>query len=330
MTTYSAIANSEIAVGAPLTNSLMTKVRDNPLAIQENDASAPTVAYATLAGTVSSISAGSIGQSELNTANSEVSHASATATRITLPGGSYGFFPRVRMSNTSSYTVEMNLIGYNATAVTGWTSSITSVYMRANASQTMYAAQRYMVASPPYDLGDGVVGRFIFAVIDNATKKIESVYQSTEAPWHFNGPTDVRGKLMANGKKYRERKNMPDLGFTLKDAIAVNNKIQIQEYTDTYNAATSIIEEITQEIKQADMSLIPHPFTGNDLTGKTVVMLDPISDLNHHLSELVSTHDDFDLNGLLHDNYFKIGNTGLNRFGPDGVLIVDFNWKKTK
>jgi len=52
MTAYSAIANSEIAVGAPLTNSLMTKVRDNPLAIQENDATAPEVAYATTAGTV--------------------------------------------------------------------------------------------------------------------------------------------------------------------------------------------------------------------------------------------------------------------------------------
>ena len=47
MTAYSAIANSEIAVGAPITNSLMTKVRDNPLAIQENDATAPTVALAT-------------------------------------------------------------------------------------------------------------------------------------------------------------------------------------------------------------------------------------------------------------------------------------------
>lgn len=54
MTTYSAIANSEIAVGAPITNSLMTKVRDNPLAIQEDDASAPTIAYATEAGTITS------------------------------------------------------------------------------------------------------------------------------------------------------------------------------------------------------------------------------------------------------------------------------------
>ena len=54
MTTYSAVANSEIAVGAPITNSLKTKERDNLLAIQENDASAPTIAYATSSGTIAS------------------------------------------------------------------------------------------------------------------------------------------------------------------------------------------------------------------------------------------------------------------------------------
>ena len=55
MTAYSAIANSEIAVGAPITNSLMTKNRDNPLAIQENDATAPTIAFATEAGSLTDI-----------------------------------------------------------------------------------------------------------------------------------------------------------------------------------------------------------------------------------------------------------------------------------
>lgn len=85
MSTYSAIANSEIAVGAPITNSLKTKERDNLLAVQENDASAPTIAYATSAGnaatitsqgalaTLNSVAAGqidanSVGTSELKTA----------------------------------------------------------------------------------------------------------------------------------------------------------------------------------------------------------------------------------------------------------------------
>jgi len=43
MTTYSAISDSEIAVGAPLTNNLATKLRNNPLAIAEGDASAPEI-----------------------------------------------------------------------------------------------------------------------------------------------------------------------------------------------------------------------------------------------------------------------------------------------
>ncbi len=56
MSTYSAIANSEIAVNAPVTNALMTKIRDNPLAIQQGDATASgqriqTNAYADLSVT---------------------------------------------------------------------------------------------------------------------------------------------------------------------------------------------------------------------------------------------------------------------------------------
>lgn len=49
MTTYAAISNSEIAVGAPITNTLMTKLRDNHLAQGEGDATAPDIAWAALA-----------------------------------------------------------------------------------------------------------------------------------------------------------------------------------------------------------------------------------------------------------------------------------------
>jgi hypothetical protein len=49
MTSYSPIANSEIDTESPITESLMVRVRDNPLAIQEGDPTAPriqTPAYA--------------------------------------------------------------------------------------------------------------------------------------------------------------------------------------------------------------------------------------------------------------------------------------------
>lgn len=45
---YSAIANSEIAVGAPITNNLMTKLRDNPEEIATGGSGATKVVYSAL------------------------------------------------------------------------------------------------------------------------------------------------------------------------------------------------------------------------------------------------------------------------------------------
>ena len=88
MTAYSAIANSEIAVGAPITNTLMTKVRDNPLAIQEDDATAPNVAFAVLAG---SVSADSVAPSTdlIDTITTEGSQSIASAATWTPSQGFY-------------------------------------------------------------------------------------------------------------------------------------------------------------------------------------------------------------------------------------------------
>jgi len=85
MTTFSAIANSEIAVGAPVTNSLMTKNRDNPLAIQENDPSAPDVQYAVSAGSASS--ATTAGSASSATTAGSISGQGALATRNTVANG---------------------------------------------------------------------------------------------------------------------------------------------------------------------------------------------------------------------------------------------------
>jgi hypothetical protein len=176
-------------------------------------------------------------------------------------------------------------------------------------------------------LGDGVVGLFIFAMIDNTTGNIENVYQAPEAPWHYNGKTDIRGKLDTDGKKYRLRKNMENMPFCLSDIN--DDSVKLKEYIDAFTSAETIKELITQDICQCDMADIPHPFLSNDLTGKTVVMLDPVTDLNHQLQEM-SKHDDFDLNQIIHDKYLTIGNSDIGRVGPSGVLVPSFSWKKTK
>jgi len=93
MSTYSAVANSEIAVGAPITNNLKTKERDNLLAIQENDASAPTIAYAATAGTAGSVSANSIAPSSdlIDTITTQGVQSVGASSTWTPPQGFYNF-----------------------------------------------------------------------------------------------------------------------------------------------------------------------------------------------------------------------------------------------
>ena len=49
MTTYTAIADTDIDVGSPITTGLMTKLRDNPIAITEGSSGAPNIQTAAIA-----------------------------------------------------------------------------------------------------------------------------------------------------------------------------------------------------------------------------------------------------------------------------------------
>jgi hypothetical protein len=326
MTTYTTISDSDLDPEKPLTTTIAKRLRDNPLAIQEDDSSAPNVAFATVAGTITSQGAlatlDEVGISELNTAVGTVSHNGTAPGNETLPGGEYGFYPKIKINNASYEAFSRIASGITST------SFLTNITLYSdNSSGVTSAQQRYFQASPPYDLGDGVVGLFIFAMIDNTTGKIESVYQAPEAPWHYNGKTDIRGKLASDGKKYRLRKNMENMPFCLSD---INDDIvKLKEYIDAFTSAETVKELITQDICQLDMVDIPHPFILNGLTGKTVVMLDPVCDLNHQLQEM-SKHDEFDLNQIIHDKYLTIGNSDIGRVSPTGVLVPSFSWKKTK
>ena len=193
-----------------------------------------------------------------------------------------------------------------------------------NDDGTTYLQQRYIQASPPYDLGDGEIPRFIFVIVDS-NGKVESVYHAPEAPWHYNGPTNVKADFYRNGKGYRLRRDMSAVPFTLEEAKA--DPAKMAEYVAAFNSAPIVEEEITQEIKNRDMPLLPHPFLGNELEGKQVVLLDPVCDLCWHLAQLCDCHDEFNLNELLHEGHIRIDNSPLNRAGPLGVPVVSFKWK---
>ena len=83
--------------------------------------------------------------------------------------------------------------------------------------------------------------------------------------------------------------------------------------------------EITQEIKNKDMPLIPHPFVDGAGDG-TIVLIDPVG----FADELAKCHEcGVDVNDLLHEGYVRIDNNPLSANAPPGVIPVAARWKLT-
>lgn len=270
--------------------------------------------------------AASVGQSQLKTTSGSVS-VTATAGISTLPGGAYGFYPRVQgvQSGDSGDTWGSQILSYNADTDFGPSSL---VYLNANLG-TLYAYQQYVTASPPYNLGNGDIPLFVFAVVDNVTKKILSTYVAPDPCWAYNGPTDIRPDYIdpVTGKKYKVRKDESTLPANLKNKKSKDlGKADRDEYLDLRKSLPTVLVEIDQALKQSDMPLIPHPFIANDLTGKTVIMLEPVGNM---IERLAMMHDDGEsVAEVLHGDYLQIDNLPLiGVSAPPGVGAHKVAWK---
>ena len=261
----------------------------------------------------------SVGQGQLNTTTGQVFTLNEV-TLLTLPGGQYGFYPQIRVDATGSELQQFSLGGISVFSATQFgTTLLTRIALggEAGGSNTV-AVQRYIQASPPYDLGDGEVPLFVFLVV-NSSGVIESGYVAEDPPWANNGPTDIRPTVMRNGK-----------AFQLQRPKAVMARLADAGTRDAELARLRqppVEIEITQALKQADMPIIPHPFQGNDLTGKTVVLLDPVGALVLDLNELQKSGES--VGSLIHDGYVAIDNVPLARAAPPGVQTARAVWKRT-
>jgi len=326
------------------------------------------------------IGAAAVGQSQLKTTYGDVSTGTLSPTNLTLPGGAYGFFPQI-FSNTGYDTRigwDFNLNQAAWSAQTFSTSPVATVAL-SRSGGTSYARQRYVQACEPYNLGDGEVPLFTYLLI-NATGAIDAIYAGPEAPFHLNGPTDIRAEYydaMRRGWRWQDIKEptfapedltdyisaaryagwrgvLPEEASlerflqtgrrdtftngtlfstvrTWRDLCAEQSIAVEQVFGDLLVPSYEVVGreqiEITQAMKQRDMAMIPHPFLGNDLTGKTVVLLDPVCDTTWRLAEY---HENgVSPNELLHDDYLRIDNTALNRASPPGVMVVPYRWKLT-
>lgn len=253
----------------------------------------------------------SISQGDLNTLTGSVSVSRAgvgsITSFVTLPGGQYGFCPESSTTIGSGPHSSTGFIDFGESA-----SGATSYGQRARltfditqsggGTSTFLARQRYISSSPPFDMGDGEAAGFVFLLM-NADGTIASTYNADVPPWAYNGPTDITAckKCPITGQKYRK----------------VMKKRTMQEVLDGAPIEFEY-EPITQRIKNADMKLIPHPFSPTE--GQTVVMLDPMD------ARLKNLLDYQNLGGDIGEFLAKLkpDNEALRRKGPQGVMQVRF------
>ncbi len=267
------------------------------------------------------IGAAAVGQGELKTTTGEVSTGGTTPTPLTLPGGEYGFFPQVRHSTGGGGGAHTVLFGNGTEQATGSTSYVTIVMLNVGSSGQAYAQQRYVQASPPYDLGNGDIPLFIFLAV-RPDGSIAHGYLAEDPPWANNGPTDIRADYFRNGKAFQRRKVLP---FTC-DVFAKANAVEQQDLLLALADAADTEVEITQQIKQADMPLIPHPFMG--ATGLSIILIDPVSNLCRGLHELHASGES--VLELFHGGNFILDNEAIKDiYAPPGVLPVKARWKLT-
>ncbi len=254
-----------------------------------------------------------IGQGELKTAMGAVSTSSSSSVNLTLPGATYGLYPQTKESGDGiSATIAALTVEIGNTY-------ITNISLRVVSSGTAFAQQRYVQASPPYNLGNGDISLFMFAVIDNTTREIESMYVAPDPCWAYNGPNAIDPKKRYNKKGkanqfYKKKFPLPD------------PETNFASFKAAINGPREEVEiEITQEVKNQDMIHVPHPFMRNDLTGKSIVLIDPIGQMTDKLALL---HEEGEsISDLFHKKYLLVGNTPLNANTPQGVGAYKAKWK---
>jgi len=312
----------------------MTQLDDNFDAVMAKASGAPVLANNYIVQAM--ISSSAVGQGQLKSTTGFVSTTSIVPQLLTLPGGQYGFYPEIHTSVVGAYqhaSIAADVYANNSGVVTAisrsWPLTFeTRITLGSDGTVTSYAQQRYLQASPPYDLGDGEVPLFVFVEVDSSGAVI-SAYVAPEAPWHYNGPTDIRATAgYRNGIGYRHRKDAAEIdgamvaaghapGLTLAAAAAAGPSV-LADYRSAFAAAPEVEEEITQAIKNADMGLIPRPMVPSP--GNTVIMLDPVAGVGITMAEMMQ-HEGFSLNTLLHDSDIIIDNTAIARSGPPGVAV---------
>lgn len=336
------IPDGDIDPESPIDAPLMAALRDNPIAIAQGLTGAPKILNAAfsdntisgiklLAGSIpagkyaagsivqADLAASSVGQSQLKTttASGSMNLAHASAGTYTLTGSTYAWWTASGYLGSSGGWSFSN--GNTAAGAIGIMNS-------SGLFQTFYVDERYVQTSPPYNLGDGVVPLFVTLMLDGSGAIVGSCV-APDPVWAYNGPTDiVPDRYTRDGRAYKRVRILPPefRGVKLADlADAARERL-----LDALAAAPVEEVEITQAMKNADMPLIPHPWVGNDLTGRTIVLLDPVSPFVERLALIHERGES--VRDLLLGGQIVLNNVPLSRAAPPGVQVVGARFRLTR
>lgn len=275
------------------------------------------------------ISNGAVGRAQLKTAVGTVSYSlfagPSSFVYITNPGGNYAFEAGASYTNggdpanTAKLVAETNPAN-GSTVIYHLKCSID--YLSAG-TVILTGSVLYITASRPYNLGDGDIPLFIFAEI-NPSGKVVSAYCAPEAPWHYNGPTNIKSDYYKDGKGFQYKRQFIAEHGSVKNAITKG--MSRAQALDELALSPMVSVEITQSIKNADMSIIPHPFSSK-APGNTIILIDPVS---YMCEKLCAMHESGEsVLELLNEGYITLG-SNVKRFCPMGVNPISVKWKLTK
>ena len=273
---------------------------------------------------VDNIGPNAVHQSELNVVSSFQSWGFSQG----ISGGTF----RDTVGNTYTFTVR----GYTTLQPTYLsletvcpTGTYPTVQMFARTSSagtgTMNSQERYVGASPPYDLGDGQFGYFIFALLDKQGN-IKGTYMAEDPPWAYNGSSrmmiDYKSQDDKTLTQFVEYQDMSGHPRTLKQCLESDNPNHLMDYLIAFQNAKTIKVEADMEYKNRGMKEIPHPFVDEvkQDPSLSVVMLDPFCPL----AETVMTggkHYDFPFKEIMERLDFK--SVLPKRKAPPGVFVCD-------
>lgn len=281
-----------------------------------DDVNSPRVVLADDQVTQAKVADSAIGQAQLKTttASQNVSVSPSSAGTINLTGGGYSW-PGWSADGSGDI-----VFGGGSPAVGRCQFYNNNV----GSSVSAYVYSRYVQASPPYDLGDGEVLMFIYVVVGK-DGSLKGISVAPDPIWAHNGPTCIVPEYYRNGKPYRKYKELAGMPFDR----ALRDEKLFDRYMKGEIGTERVEREITHEIKNRDMDIIPHPYDLNDWKNEdvTAIILDPVSPIMERLAEIQREVGSEEVFNLIQKGYLKFDNERLSRKGPKALMPVSFKWK---